>query len=150
MALSYQPSADITITLASLANGTARQSLVVDNTVAKYLDVGLELQFELVAGSPASDKAIMVWAYTGVGTRYQHNASGADASITMQTPTNLYFVRAIATPSGGAAYPIIIPSLAAIFNNVMPQKWGLVVENRTGVSFHATESNHVKKYYGIL
>ena len=149
--LEYGTVSDITITLASLATASARQSLVVDNTSDKFEDAEVYLALKLQTGSPASDKSIYIYAYGSAnGTDYTDNASGSDAAITLRVPTNLRHIASIATPDSGAlTYKIVIGSVAAAFGNWLPPKWGIVVQNVTNITFDATEGNHTKKYRGI-
>lgn len=136
----FATSSSITITLNSLTNGSARESTAVDNTTNLYLDVFLGGSFKLAAGTPASDKCINVYVYGSEdGSSYGDNATGTDAALTMRSPTNLRLVGVVTTPdAGGLTYQLQTTGVAKAFDHMLPRKWGVVVENRTGLAFDST------------
>lgn len=140
---------NLTITLASLGSGGARESAAVENALALLLDAMVQIAIQLAAGTPTGDKKIEVYAYGSVnGTTYTDNATGADAAITLRTPTNLQLLGTIECPDGGGlTYRGIFPSIATAFNGLLPYKWGIVVVNKTGLAFAA--SGHSAQYRGI-
>ncbi len=142
----------ITITLASLAEGAARECLAVDNTTDKFLDALVQINIKLQAGTPASEKQIRLYVYGSEdGTDFTDNATGADAAITLRSPTNLVEVKPIQAPDAGGvlwkSHPI---NIAAAFGGVMPRKWGIVVLNKTNIAFSVTEGDHSKTYSGVF
>lgn len=149
----FQASAAITATgLASLAEGAAFELAAVDNGTNKFLDAILYLALKLQTGTPASDKAIYIWFYASEdGTNYTDNATGSAASITMRSPTNLRGPFVISAPdSGGLTYKAVIGSVANFFGGVLPRKWGIVVQNKTNITFSATGGDHVVSYTGVF
>jgi len=145
----FGASTAITITLNSLANAAARESLVVDNTSNLYLDALVLVIAKLAAGSPAGAKALYVYAYGSEdGTNYTDNATGADAAITLRSPTNLRLIGAISAPDSGAlsfkSHPM---SIAAAFGGVMPRKWGIVLSNQSGVALDSSANS--ASYSGV-
>jgi len=146
---------NITISLApagvGLASGSAREATAVDNGTNLYLDAEVQLAIKLAAGSPAGAKAIYVYAYASAdGTNYDDNATGSDNAITLRSPTNFKLVKTINTPdSGGLTYKAVVPSIAAAFAGILPKKWGIVIENQSGVALSNTEGDHTKQYVGI-
>jgi hypothetical protein len=149
--VTYGTSTAITCTLASLAGGSARESTALDNTSNLFLDVLVYVACKLQTGTPGSDKQINVYVYGSEdGTNYTDNATGTDAAITLRSPSNLRVIGVLATPDSGAlTYKSNPMSVAAAFGGVMPRKWGIVVENRTALTFSATEGDHAKSYTGI-
>ena len=149
--ITYSPSENIVITLASLANNAARQSNFIDNSTNTFLDAMVQLNIQLATGTPGNDRLINVWFYGSEnGINYTDNATGSDSALTLRAPTNLRGPYIIATPdSGGLVYRAVIGSIAAYFGGVLPRRWGIVVQNRTGIAFDGTETNHVKSYTGI-
>ncbi len=148
----FGSSTAITCTLASIAGaGSARESTAVDNGTNLFLDVMVYLAIKLQSGSPSGDRAIFIYAYGSEdGTNYGDNATGSDAALTLRTPTNLRPLGTINCPDSGAlTYKSGPMSLAAAFGGVIPRKWGVVVQNLTGVTFSATEGDHAKSYTGI-
>lgn len=146
--ISFATSASVTASIDSLANGSAWGGAAVDNGTNKYVDALLYLAIPLASGSPASDKAINVYFYASEdGTNYTDNSGGTDASITLRSPTNFLGPFVIATPaSGSVTYKAVIPSVARMFGGIIPRKWGIVVENRTGLAFG---TGSVVTYTGI-
>jgi hypothetical protein len=41
-------------------------------------------------------------------------------------------------------------SVAAAFGGVLPERWGIIVENKTGGALDSTEGNHAKLWQGVL
>jgi hypothetical protein len=144
---SYDTTTSITITLASLANTAARESTAVDNTTNLYLDV--EVYLAIKVGTVSGTKAVNVYvAGSADGTNYTDNATGADAGITLSSPTNLRLIAVIATPTSSSTYKYVIGSVAQAFGGLLPPKWSIVVENQTGAALDSTEGNHTKSYRG--
>lgn len=141
-------SQSITCTINSLANGSARESTAIDNTTNKYLDAMVYLAFAMANTSPGSDKRINIWFYCSEdGTNYSDNATGSDAALTMRTLPNLFGPFIINTPTQNITYKHVIPSVAEYFGGILPPKWGIVVENKTGMAVNS--SGNTSEYRGI-
>jgi hypothetical protein len=147
----FGTSTTITCTLASLADAGARECTAIDNSSNLYLDAMLYLAIKLQTGSTTGNQAIFVWFYGSEdGTNYTDNATGSDAAVTMRSPSNLRGPFVISAPDSGAlTYKAVIASVASFFGGVLPKKWGFVIENKTGITFDATEGNHTKTYTGV-
>lgn len=146
----YATVAGITVSLASLADNSKRQSDAVDNSSNLYLDAHVQLKVK-TGGTVSGDKAVYVHAYgttDSSGLGYSGGASGSDSVFT-GTLANIKLIGVISTPATGTSYESDIISVAAGFGGTLPSKWGIIVENRSGSALDATESNHVKKYIGI-
>ena len=149
--LNYSAWSALTITLASLANGSWRESTVVDNTTNKYTDVLLGGQI-MPGTTPTVNTTIEVYLYAlADGTVYTGGASGSDAAYTADGEELLFPVAQIiqvdATSDQGYVFGPI--SVAAAFGGVLPSKWGVVVKNASGAALNATGGNHFIKYMGI-
>jgi len=145
---SFDTAANITITLASLGSGAARESAAVDNTSSLYLYAMVYLAIKV--GTVSGTKAVNVYgAGSADGTNYTDNATGADAAITLSSPTNLKLIAVIATPTSSATYKYVIGSVAQAFGGVLPAKFSIIVENQTGAALDATEGNHTKQVRGV-
>jgi len=139
----------ITITLASLGSAAARESLVIDNGSNLFLDAMITFKLKTGAGL-AADKAIYIWLYASEdGTLYDYNATGADAAIVLLSPHNFKGPFIINTPTDSLTYIAVLTSVAAFFGGVMPKKWGVIVENKTGQALTAVAGDHSVKFSGI-
>lgn len=129
-----------TITLTSLADAAARESTVVDNSSNLFLDALVFFIIKTGAGALATVPFVNIYAYGTAdgGTTYTDGASGSNAGITLISPPNLKIVGIGSTPSSAVSYKIGPFSIAAAFGGVLPEKWGVVVENKTGQAFDAS------------
>lgn len=139
----------VTLTLSSLANNGARASAYIDNSTNLYQDVLFSLTVK--SGTVATGGYVAIYAYATVdsGANYTDGATGLDAGITLASPNNLKPIGIINTPTGGAVYKSGPFPIAAAFGGNIPERWGIVVENKTGGTLDATESNHSKVYQGV-
>lgn len=158
--ISYQGSGtSITITLTSLADGSWRQSAEVDNGTNKYVDalVGLSVQ----VGAVAAEGIIDVYAYGSWdnGTSYTGGVGNTDQAITWGTTGNtsvlgyrqLALLSSIVVDGTDDNNDIYAGpwSIAAAFNGIMPENWGIVIQNNTGAALNATGTNNDLSYTGI-
>lgn len=144
----------ITITLASLANSATvgRESASVDNTTNLFLDALVFCRFVLQSGTPGSDKSIYVYAAGTVDAAtplWPDTVTGADASITINNPTNLRPLGVIAAPTSAGTFNGGPWSVAQAFGGTLPEKWSIVVCNFTGIALSATEGSHKHVYQGV-
>lgn len=139
-----------TCTLASLANGSARQSTVVDNTANLYLDALVMLKVKSGASGVSSTGTVNVYAYATVdgGTTYTEGASGSDAAITLTSPPNAILIGVINVVANAVTYVGGPFEVAKAFGGVLPDHWGIIVENKSGAALDATEANHAKLWQG--
>lgn len=143
----------ITCTLASLGGSASRESTVVDNNSNKFLDVLVTVRIRTNATTPTTDKKVFIYAYGTVDAAtpvYPDTVTGTDAAITLNNPTQLKLIGVIEAVAASTTYTSEPMSVAQAFGGIMPQKWGIVVQNAIGASaFDATESNFKKIYQGI-
>lgn len=140
----------ITLTGTSLGSAAARQSTVVSNTTDLFIDTLVSVKTK--TGTPlSSDKAIYVYAYGSVdgGSTYPDAVTGSDAAYTMISPTNLKLIGIINAPTASTAYQAGPWSVAAAFGGLLPEKWGVVIQNVTGAALSATAGDHVLLYQGV-
>lgn len=148
--IAYSNTAQITITLASLANGSTRESTAIDNSSNLYTDAMVGLKIALSNGTVSGDKSAYVYFYGSVdGVNYTDNVTGSDASVSMRTPTNLLGPYSISLPTNGPLTygDVVIGSISNFFGGNLPKKWGIVVTNTCGVVFATTGLNAY--YLGI-
>lgn len=146
----------ITISLApggvGLASGSARASTVIDNTTNLFLDALVQLQIKSGASGTSATGYINVYAYGTVDAAdsfYPEAITGTDAAVTLTSPTNLRLIGTLNVVANATAYIGEPMSVAAAFGGVLPEKWGIVIENQTGGALDTTEANHLKYYQGV-
>lgn len=133
----YSTSNTITITLNSLTNGAARESLVIDNGTNKFLDahVRVSVNAAAVSGTPQA----LVYSYGSEdGTTLPDPLTGTDTGTTLGDPTVLRLAGVIPTPVSSAIYESDVISIARLYGGLLPRKWGIVVVNNTGTTFNST------------
>jgi hypothetical protein len=140
----------ITITIASLANSGARSSTVVDNSSNRFVDVLIQLKVKSASSSTSATGTVNIYAYGTVdgGTSYPEGA-GTDTGITLTVPTNLRLVGVINVVANSTTYISSPMSVAGAFGGVLPDHWGIVLENKTGAALDATGGNHSAVYQGV-
>lgn len=141
----------ITITLASLANGSARESTAIDNSSNLFLDALVQLKIRSNSSGTSSSGMVYVYAYGTAdgGTSYSNTASGTDAGITLTVPPNARIIGTIAVTANSTNYESHPFSVAQSFGGVLPDHWGIIVENQSGAALDSTEGNHLKFYQGV-
>jgi hypothetical protein len=131
----------ITCTITTLASSATacRASTAVDNTTNLYLDALVQVNVTLGATATANDKCVYVWAYGTAdgGTTYTDGVTGTDAAFTRTDPPNLKLIGVLNTPTASTAYKSGPMSVAAAFGGVLPDHWGVVVQNYSGSAFTA-------------
>lgn len=143
----------ITVTLASLADQAARESAAVDNRTNKWLDALVSVVIKLQAGTPASDKAVYVFlaATVDIATpTWPDVVTGADAAITPNSPTQLRLLGTIFAPTSAGTFKGGPWSVASRLDGAMPEEWSIIVQNKTGIAFDASEGTHKKVYQGLF
>jgi hypothetical protein len=139
------------ITLASLANNSARASAAVDNGSNLYSDVLVFLKLKSASSGTTSTGYVNVYAYGSVdgGTTYSEGLAGSDASATLTSPPNVRLIGVVSMVAVSTTYYSALMSVASAFGGVMPDRWGIIVENKSGGAFDSTEGNHAKLYQGV-
>ena len=142
----------ITLTLTSLTNGSWRQSTAVDNTSNLYIDalVGGSVQ---TGTSPTAESTIDIYAYGqyDASGEYTGGASGSDSAFTPGGDEGQlkWITSIVVSATSDVDYEWGPFNIAPLFGGVMPQRWGLVVENNTGATLNATGTNNETAYTGI-
>lgn len=133
----------LTITLDALANGSARQSAVVDESTALNDDELLGCTITtpatgtLATGSPSV--TLYVYALTDA-THYTDGCTGSDTAFTVPSQVNMPPILVAGVGSSAQALSGALTvyagpvSVAALFGGVLPQKWGVVAVNNVGVA----------------
>lgn len=141
----------ITISVASLANNSARESTAIDNTTNTFIDALLFVILKSNAAGTSSSGYCNIYAYgtCNGGTDYSDNASGSDAAITLTSPPNMKLIGTINMVANATTYYAGPFSIAAAFNGILPDHWGIVIENKTAAALDSTSGNHSVFYQGI-
>jgi len=132
----HNASVVMTITLASLADGSDRQSTMVNN-----FDIGqmVRVFFKVTTGtSPTLNETIEFYLLSGDDPSSSNirtdNAGAADAAITLDTAPLVNVVQIDATSDKTYRGSFFI-------RNPGPE-WGIAVRNNTGATLNSTGSNH--------
>lgn len=141
----------LTITIASLANGSSRQSTIVDNTVNLFSDALVFLKIRTGASGTSATGVVSVYAFGTVdnGTTYSENAGATDAAITLTANPNVRLIGILNVAANATTYYSPVFSVASAFGGVMPAKWGIIINNGTGGTLDATGGNHAAIYQGV-
>jgi hypothetical protein len=150
LSMNYASAATITLTLTSLTNGSWRASTAVDNTSNLYLDAILGGSVQM-GTSPTNNGTFDIYLYsTYDGTNYTGGVSGTDAAYTADGEEKLFVLvkSIIVDNTTDQDYVWGSVSVAAAFGGTLPSKWGVVVENNTGVTTNATGTNNETQFIG--
>ncbi|MFY4731306.1 hypothetical protein [Nitrospira sp. BLG_2] len=126
----YTANQTVTITLASLANGSTAVSNAIDNSTNGFL--AAEFQIKITTGTIAGTPTVSVYILRSVdgGTDY-------DDSTNINNPE---LMRQISTPAATTAYT------SSVRVESLPQFFKIMVVNNTGGALDSTGSNHYIKY----
>lgn len=141
----------VTCGFEGLTNNSARQSTAIDNTSNTFVDALIFIKIKTGGSGTAATGYANVYAYGTVdnGTTYSDGASGSDGSITLTSPPNMRIIGIINIVANSTTYYGGPFSVAAAFNGVLPDHWGIVIENKCGGTLDSTAGNHFAKYQGI-
>jgi len=141
----------IAITVTSLADGSWRQSAAVDNSTNKHVDalVGGSIQ---VGTSPTAGDKINIYAYGAWdASNYTAGASGSDAAYTADGEEGLLklleVIEVDATSDQDYSWGPV--GVAQAFDGVLPDSWGVIVNNESGATLNATGTNNQLDYVGV-
>jgi hypothetical protein len=140
----------VTITIASLGNGSLQESNSVDNSSNLFVDAIADGKI-MTGTSPTVNATIVVYVWgTSPGGDKPGGVTGSNAAYSngQQIQFQVGAVLLVSATSN-VSYPFSIPSIAALFGGVMPATWGFVVLNNTGVALNSTGANHEIQYTGV-
>jgi len=142
----------ISITINALASDAKRESTAVDNGTNGFLDALVQVNIATnTTAASTGDKCVYVYAYgtTDGGTSYSGNASGSDGAFGTdpQQLDNCRLIGVIYAPSENKIYESDTMSVAAAFGGLLPQRWGIIVHNKTGQTLKSGDCSAV--YQGI-
>jgi hypothetical protein len=130
----------ITCTITSLTNNSMRQSTAIDNTTNLFLDALVQVKIKTNASGTSGSGYVAIYAYGSAdgGTDYTDGATGSDAAFTSTSPPNVRLIGIINAVANATTYiggPI---SVAAAFGGILPDHWGIIIENQTGATLDAS------------
>jgi hypothetical protein len=130
----------ITITLTSLANNGQRGSVFVNNSVNLFLEASVFVKIRTAAAATSTTGTVNVYAYgtTDTGTTYSDSITGTDALQTLTNPPNLKLIGIINAVANSTTYNAGPFPVSPIFGGFLPERWGLVIENKTGATLDAS------------
>lgn len=130
----------ITCTITALGNTNFRQSTAVDNTSNLFLDVLVQVKVKTNAASTSANGYVAVYAYGSAdgGTDYSDGASGTDGSFIPTTPPNIRLIGIVNAVANATTYVGGPFSVATAFGGVLPDHWGIIIENETGAALDAS------------
>jgi len=134
----------ITITINGLTNDAKRESTIVDNSVSCFLDALVQVKIATNATADSTgDKSVHVYAYgtSDEGTSCSGNASGSDAAFGTdpQQVNNCMLIGIIYAPTQNKIYESDLMSIASAFGGQVPQRWGIIVHNKTGQTLKGSD-----------
>jgi len=132
----------ITCTITSLANNGQQSSAAIDNTTGLYDDVLVVVKVKTGASGTAATGTVNIYAYGTAdgGTTYGGGESGmgTNAGVTLTSPPNIRLIGVINAVANSTTYDGGPFSVAAAFGGILPDHWGIVVENKTGAALDAS------------
>lgn len=132
--------ASFTITLASLANGSARQSTLVSNS-NDYPAALVNVKITSGGVAPTVGTVYEIYLLRTDGTVADDNAGASDAAITIENSPLLGTI--VVTASTAKAFYGVFDTAAL---GPLGPTWGIAVKNSTGQTLSATEGDHAYGY----
>lgn len=148
---SYATKGTITITLASLGDGSSRESTAWDWGGASGNIVEMFLQLQL-NGQSGGTGLVYVYAYaslrdSGSSPIYSDGASGSDAAFTTANILNSPLVQAVQMNAATGVKPKPV-ALSQFFGGWLPSAGGIIVRNESGAALSATGGDFICEYRG--
>lgn len=134
-------SAAFTITLASLANATARQSTLVDNSATDYPAAIVYIRIKSGAGAPTVGTLYEIYLLRGDATLRDDAAGASDAAITIENAPLLGTI--VVTASANKNFYGVFDTASL---GVLGPEWGIAVKNSSGQTVSTTEGDHDYNY----
>lgn len=137
--------ATFTLTLASLANASARQSTLIDNSSNDYPAALIFLKIKSGGTAPTAGKVYEVYLIRGndpASSDYRSDGAGAsDAAITIENAVLLGAIVVTAT-----ANKVFYGEFDTAPLGPLGPEWGIAIKNNSGQALNATEADHYKGY----
>ncbi|GEM_PF-2560891 len=140
----FDTKATFTLTLASLATASARQSTMIANTTNRPAVI-VHLKIKSGAVAPTAGTVYEIYLLRGddaASSTYRSDAAGAvDAAITIENAQLLGTIVVTAT-----AAKVFYGEFDTAPLGPLGPEWGVAIKNSSGQALDATEGNHLKGY----
>ena len=140
----------LTITLASLASASSRQSTAVDNTTNLFMDAKVSVKIKTNASGVSATGSVNVFvaATADGGTTYSGGCGASDAAFA-GNKDSLIYLGSIPAIAVATTYVGIFNLSRAFGFGGIPSNWVIVIDNESGAALDATAGNHAVLYQGI-
>lgn len=134
----YNTGASLTITLASLANGSGRASTAVDNSTNKFISADIRVKVKTGALGVSSNGTCSIYLVrSDDGTNFDDSFGGTDGAL---TPINSTLLGVMSTVANATTYNKVIDTNE--LGLTLPAKWSIAIVNSSGASLDSTAGNH--------
>lgn len=151
--LQYTASSGATITLTTLAASTARQGIAwVNTTGSNYTDGTMLITLKTTSGTHGDELCCYAHLYSSPdGTNWSNPVTtSTDLGIAISTGMNLggpVVINFGTSVTGLYAATRVVSSVAAAFGGQLPQQFGVIIENKTGVAFTNVSGDFKINFY---
>ena len=132
--------AAFTITLASLANGSGRQSTLLTNSTNRPAAL-IYVRLKSSGSAPTAGTVYEVYLLRSDGTITDDGAGASDAALTVENAPLLGTIVVTATTT---------KNFYGVFDTAplgpLGATWGIAIKNSTGQAISATEGDHAARY----
>ena len=134
----YNTGASLTITLASLANGSGRASTAIDNSTNKFISADIRVKVKTNSSGTSSTGYCSIYLVrSDDGTNFDDSFGGTDGALTVK---NALLLGTMITNANATTYQMVIDT--SELSLTLPAKWSIAVVNNSGASLDGTGSNH--------
>ena len=134
----YNTGASLTITLASLANGSGRASTAIDNSTNKFISADIRVKVKTNSSGTSSTGYCSIYLVRSEdGTNFDDSFGGTDGALTVK---NALLLGTMITNANATTYQMVIDTNE--LGLTLPAKWSIAVVNNSGASLDGTGSNH--------
>lgn len=129
------------------------ESGTVDNTSNLYIDYAAKME-ATTGTSPTDAKSIELWVIPAIdGSDWPDVFDGTTSAETVTSRDILFGSGRLAASvktdnTSDRHYELVVPSVAALFDGFLPQKFVFFLVHDTGVNLNSTAGNHVLTMVG--
>ena len=138
--------------LANSITSVAQSDAITTSTTTNVADTLVQIALAVGASSPNQNTNIYIYAFGSIDGTYLPGAAASTEVISntasvvtlSANSTNIKLLGAIYCHTASTTFTSEPMSIAAAFGGIVPKKWGIIVQNQTGVALSAT--GHSAKY----